>query len=77
MEKALKSEIELCFPFMVPDRVNKFQMTCFREIIDRKQYVRRTYGLTNVRTSVKCNAPNTYQLGHNKTNEKSRAMGVK
>jgi hypothetical protein len=42
---------------MVPDRVYKFQMTCFREIIDRKQNVGRTYGLTNVQTSVKFNAP--------------------
>lgn len=77
MEKVLKSEIELCFPFMVPDRVYKFQMTCFNEIIDQKQNVGRTYGRTNVRTSVKFNAPNTQQLGHNKINEKSRAMGVK
>ena len=48
MEKAVKLEIKLDFPLMVPDLVYKFQMICIRgnEVIECKPNVGQTYKCT-------------------------------
>jgi hypothetical protein len=50
MEKAVKLEIKLDFPLMVPDLVYKFQMICIRgnEVKECKPNVGQTYKCTYI-----------------------------